>query len=422
MKFIDAKDNNLYMAVGSSIIVISYDSLSRTGDSIDGSIGVIDSRSTNNARILTIAVNESLDYILASYSDKTVRCWSIIRQELLGVSSFKKQATTLECSSFERSFLDNTVLDHDKKALNVLLASDKAGDIYASELPLLTKQVLINRHTASVITDMALCKSNLATSDRDEKVRISHFPDVENIQSYCLGHTSVVSSVCFVPLVNNGSETSLLLSTGWDRKLILWDPLDGTVLCSILCQDNGIEAEMIDSEQVDLAECAVEESDHDDGDIPNKVNITEEQDEADMEDPEAVDAKQYDENKAGRYPSKAIAAVLFSKSVVAVRFKQSSTVKLYVIESNIDCDSRAMYSMRELPGLDLRLRGKPVDITFSCSSQQLIALLPPPIGLQIFQFSPTLQVHEICVNRSIVDRIITCSGTCYFVVIRFRNQ
>jgi len=289
------------------------------------------------------------------------------------------------------------VANHCSKICKVLLVSDKAGDVYASGLPLLSDPVFINRHTASVITDMALSKSILVTSDRDEKVRVSHFPDVENIQAYCLGHTSVVSSVCIATI----DSKTVILSTGWDHKLIVWNPTNGSVLCSILCQDNSDGR--IDTEVVDNAGNVVDESDHDD------CNIIEGKDEADKEDCDVVDDKQYDESRAGRYPSKVVAAVLFGKSVVAVRFKQSSSIRLYVIEQRINTEVGGLvdsYTIRELSCLGLHLKATPVDMEFSAtSSPQLVALLPKPIGLQIFELSSSLEIFEVDVNPSVVDRI-----------------
>lgn len=430
MKSVDSTGTQLFIAVGCSILVVNHSSISCCDKSMDGSDGMTvitpvsgtangddasdlnsSSSSTDYGRILTVTVTEDLDYIIASYSDKMIRCWSISTQQLLGESRFKKQVTALECSCFESSFLERAVANHgSSKICKVLLVSDKAGDVYASALPLLNDPVFINRHTASVITDMALCKSILVTSDRDEKVRVSHFPDVENIQAYCLGHTSVVSSVCIATI----DSKTVVLSTGWDHKLIVWDPTSGSVLCSILCQDNSdgrINTEVLDNEQV---ENAVDESDHDDCDMTDKANIIEGNDEADGEDCDAADDKLYDETRAGRYPSKVVAtAVLFGKSVIAaVRFKQSSTIRLYVIEqqqrTNTDDVSGLVdsYSIRELSCLGLRLKATPVDVTFSgTSSPQLVVLLPEPIGLQIFRLSPSLEILEVDVNPSVIDRI-----------------
>ena len=413
MKSVDSTGTQLFIAVGYSILVVNHDNLSCSDRSMDGSVGLkvitpvsgtanadasdLKSSNTDYGIILTVTVNEGLDYIIAAYSDKMIRCWSISTQQLLGESRFKKQVTTLECSCFESSLLERAVANHCSKICKVLLVSDKAGDVYASGLPLLSDPVFINRHTASVITDMALSKSILVTSDRDEKVRVSHFPDVENIQAYCLGHTSVVSSVCIATI----DSKTVILSTGWDHKLIVWNPTNGSVLCSILCQDNSDGR--IDTEVVDNAGNVVDESDHDD------CNIIEGKDEADKEDCDVVDDKQYDESRAGRYPSKVVAAVLFGKSVVAVRFKQSSSVRLYVIEQRINTEVGGLvdsYTIRELSCLGLHLKATPVDVEFSAtSSPQLVALLPKPIGLQIFELSSSLEIFEVDVNPSVVDRI-----------------
>jgi tRNA (guanine-N(7)-)-methyltransferase subunit TRM82 len=35
-------------------------------------------------------------------------------------------------------------------------------------------------------------KKYLITSDRDEKIRVTSYPDTYNIQAFCLGHTKYV--------------------------------------------------------------------------------------------------------------------------------------------------------------------------------------------------------------------------------------
>jgi len=69
-----------------------------------------------------------------------------------------------------------------------------------------------------MITDLKLTSDEkfLITSDRDEKIRISHWMNSYNIKSYLLGHTEFVSQVELV------GEKRLLSCSG-DAKVILWD-------------------------------------------------------------------------------------------------------------------------------------------------------------------------------------------------------
>jgi len=69
-----------------------------------------------------------------------------------------------------------------------LLASDKAGEVWALDSPRLSGRLRLMGHTASIITDMCVVEGGeeggpgasplLVTADRDEKIRASRFPQV----------------------------------------------------------------------------------------------------------------------------------------------------------------------------------------------------------------------------------------------------
>jgi tRNA (guanine-N(7)-)-methyltransferase subunit TRM82 len=72
-----------------------------------------------------------------------------------------------------------------------LLISDKTGDVYTLNMrDLENSQVKILMGHLSVLTDMKLTSDEkyFITSDRDEKIRVSHYPNSYNIKSYLMAH------------------------------------------------------------------------------------------------------------------------------------------------------------------------------------------------------------------------------------------
>ncbi len=78
------------------------------------------------------------------------------------------------------------------------------------------------------------------TADRDEKIRISHYPNCYEIHQFCLGHTELV---IWIQLLSN----ELLVSAGADGTIRLWSVENGTCLCtmktgSVAASEDGADA------------------------------------------------------------------------------------------------------------------------------------------------------------------------------------
>lgn len=86
----------------------------------------------------------------------------------------------------------------------------------------------------SVVTELAILQplnSNMryiASSDKDEKIRISRWPHSYDIVCFCLGHTMYVTNVCLVQ--NAALGLDVLVSTGGDNQLFVWNYLTGKKL------------------------------------------------------------------------------------------------------------------------------------------------------------------------------------------------
>jgi WD40 repeat protein len=127
-----------------------------------------------------------------------------------------------------------------------LFFPDKSGDVFKFDIfgnDVTTTSAAAGKCILghlSMLLDIKLsnCGKFIITSDRDEKIRISHFPNAYNIHNFCLGHTDFVTAIEILP--HFGSK---LISSSSDGTLRLWDYLAGKEIGKNLCaQDANLGA------------------------------------------------------------------------------------------------------------------------------------------------------------------------------------
>ncbi|KAK1127336.1 hypothetical protein K0M31_003878 [Melipona bicolor] len=102
---------------------------------------------------------------------------------------------------------------------NNIVVADKTGDVYLFSNKQTDNEVLLLGHL-SMLLDVLITEDEkyIITTDRDEKIRVSMFPNSYNIVCYCLGHTKFVTNILELP-----HDKNILISCGGDGMFILWD-------------------------------------------------------------------------------------------------------------------------------------------------------------------------------------------------------
>ncbi|KAJ2377924.1 WD repeat-containing protein 4 [Coemansia sp. RSA 2607] len=110
-----------------------------------------------------------------------------------------------------------------------LLAGDKFGDCTQISIVEETPGQVLLGHV-SIVCALAFTHTSppfVLSCDRDEKLRISHYPSAYNIRAFGLGHTEFVTSVATL-----SGAPHLCLTGAGDATLRLWD-LDGGLLRTV---------------------------------------------------------------------------------------------------------------------------------------------------------------------------------------------
>lgn len=110
-----------------------------------------------------------------------------------------------------------------------ILVADKSGDVLLYDVSSEESGEKLLGHF-SLLLDVLQSKDerHIITCDRDEKIRVSRFPNTYNIETYCLGHKEFVNHIEFLP-----HNEKYLTSSSGDGTVKCWNYVNGTLAHSI---------------------------------------------------------------------------------------------------------------------------------------------------------------------------------------------
>jgi len=135
-----------------------------------------------------------------------------------------------------------------------VLVADKNGDVYIfkidSQESAENKSGKLLLGHLSMLLDILVSKDGkfVLTADRDEKIRVSRFPNSYNIHNFCLGHTEFVTSISWFP---STASKDLLVSGSGDGTVRVWDYLEGKTISSRSIVDDVEVAPNPDEEEAE---------------------------------------------------------------------------------------------------------------------------------------------------------------------------
>lgn len=110
-----------------------------------------------------------------------------------------------------------------------ILVADKSGDVLIYDLKNEESGIKLLGHL-SLLLDVLQSNDTkcIISCDRDEKIRVSCYPNTYNIQTYCLGHKEFVNHIEFLP-----HNDKFLTSSSGDGTIKIWDYSEGRLVHTI---------------------------------------------------------------------------------------------------------------------------------------------------------------------------------------------
>lgn len=162
------------------------------------------------------------------HGNKTITCVSCSNDgNFVAVSTENKQVVLFD-SEFKvlRNFVSNRAVSKIQfTGGNDLLLADKTGDVTLYKVQSGECEVILGHLSMLLDVKLSDCGRFVITCDRDEKIRVSHFPNAYCVESYCLGHNEFVTNVEVCG--------DLLISASGDGTVRFWDFLKGKQLSVI---------------------------------------------------------------------------------------------------------------------------------------------------------------------------------------------
>lgn len=117
-----------------------------------------------------------------------------------------------------------------------IFVADKTGDVLSYDIPLGNNGIKILGHLSLLLNVLQTDDSKyLISCDRDEKIKVSCYPNTYNIQTYCLGHKEFVNHIELLPHL-----TEYLTSSSGDGTVKIWNYVNGILMHTI---DTGNDLE-----------------------------------------------------------------------------------------------------------------------------------------------------------------------------------
>ncbi|XP_050070234.1 tRNA (guanine-N(7)-)-methyltransferase non-catalytic subunit wuho [Anopheles maculipalpis] len=205
------------------------------------------------AHVVTFELCPSANVLVVSLNNKTLQCYKLhqddgkLSSSLLGDSI--PTTRTIVCMRFVPK-------------QNVLIGSDKSD---CFEFHVLNQQEhkpkWILGHMSQIL-GLAVSDDErfIITCDRDEKIKVSSYPDCHNIQCFCLGHLEYVGGIEVIP-------TQKLLSVSGDRTLRVWDFSEGKEIGQLSLTDPAVGLSVQCVKEGSEMLCVVKSS------VQNKIDV-----------------------------------------------------------------------------------------------------------------------------------------------------
>ncbi|XP_052235226.1 tRNA (guanine-N(7)-)-methyltransferase non-catalytic subunit wdr4-like isoform X2 [Dreissena polymorpha] len=154
--------------------------------------------------VLASAFSRSGKYFAVSDDYKQLHVYQVTTTlDLLSSRFLARRCTALTFPSSE---------DH-------VIVADRTGDVYRYSLvdPHALGELLLGH--LSMVLDVCMTADDkfIVTCDRDEKIRISCYPNCYNIHAFCLHHTEYVSQVIYL------EDRNMIASASGDDRIAFWD-------------------------------------------------------------------------------------------------------------------------------------------------------------------------------------------------------